>query len=327
MVPKDISSLQRRAIIVNGYATPQITAEQLEQWAEDLTYVSSYSYGFTMEGELVTVNDEAMISEAESSGVAPLMVLTPFDEAGAYSYDLVKKVFTDPVMRDRLINNVVKTATAKGYYGVVFNFGYIAAEDNQQFVITVSKSAARLNRRGMLVIVSIIAGISDEGIDYEALGRAANFIELRTFRWEQSQEPPAAVAPAGKVRGTISQVVSLVDPKFILLGIPNYGYDWALPDERGRTAAETISNAEAESRASRTEAAIQYSDAVQSSHFNYTDRTGTAHEVWFDCERSIRAKLELVNEYDLAGVSIWTVMSPFPAGVRVMREMFTVTKV
>jgi spore germination protein len=222
---------------------------------------------------------------------------------------------------------VVLTASAKDYYGVVFNFGFIADEDNQQFVITVSKSAARLNRRGMLVIVSIISGINDAGIDYEALGRAANFIELRTFRWEQSQEPPMAISPADRIREAISQVSALVDPRFILIGIPNYGYDWTLPYVQGSTAAETISESEAEGRASRTGAAIQYSDTVQAPHFNYTDGTGAAHEVWFEDERSIRAKLELVDEYDLAGVSIWTIMNPFPAWARIMAEMFTVKKV
>jgi spore germination protein len=326
-VREDIGALQRRAIIVNGYAAPQITAEQLARWADNLTYVSYFSYGYNMNGELAAINDENLIRDAKLSGVAPLMVLTPFDESGAYSYDLVREVFTNPVMRDRLINNIVLTATDKNYYGVVFNFGYIATEDNQQFVITVSKSAARLNRRGKLVIVSIVTGINDEGIDYEALGRAANFIELRTFRWEQNQEPPAAIAPIGGIRETVSRIAALVDPRFILLGLPNYGYDWTLPHIQGRTAAETISNAEAEGRASRTGAEIQYDETVQSPHFNYTDGAGAMHEVWFDDARSIRAKLELVNENNLAGVGIWTIMNPFPVGIEVMNELFTVTKV
>ncbi len=324
---EDISTLQRRAIIVNGYAAPQITTEELARWAGNLTYVSFYSYGYSMDGELAPISDESLIRDAFESGVAPLMVLTPFDENGKYSYDLVREVFTNPAMRDRLINNVVLTTTDKNYYGVVFNFGYIATEDNQQFVVTVSKSAARLNRRGKLVIVSIITGINDEGIDYEALGRAANFIELRTFRWEQNQGPPSAVSPIDNVRETVSEITALVDPRFILLGLPNYSYDWELPFVQGRTSAETISNVEAENRASRTGSAIQYDETVQSPHFSYTNGTGAVHEVWFDDERSIRAKLELVNEYKLAGASIWTIMNPFPVGISVINEMFTVTKI
>lgn len=326
-MPGNIIKLQSREIIVNGYAVPQITPEQLTQWADNLTYVSCFSYGYNLDGDLVAISDEDLIREARLSGVAPLMVLTPFGENGEYSYDLVRKVFTDPVMRDRLINNIVLTATEKNYYGVVFNFGYIATEDSQQFVITVSKTAARLNRRGKLVIVTIITGVNDSGIEFEALGRAANFIELRTFRWEQAQGPPAAVCPIDGIRETVSAVSALVDPRFILLALPNYGYDWMLPFVQGRTTAETISNVDAAGRAGRTGAAVKYDETVQSPHFNYTDDTGAAHEVWFDDARSTRAKLELVNEYNLAGVGIWTIMNPFPVGIRVMNELFTIMKV
>jgi spore germination protein len=112
-----------------------------------------------------------------------------------------------------------------------------------------------------------------------------------------------------------------------LLGLPNYGYDWTLPHIQGRTAAETISNIEAANRANRAGTEVQYNETVQSPHFNYTDGNGTMREVWFDDERSTRVKLEVVNEFNLAGVGIWTIMNPFPVGIEVMNELFTVTKV
>ena len=240
-----IGTLQKRTIFVNGYATVDITREQLLQWAGNLTYVSCYSYGFKIDGSLIPADDENLIRYASEGGVAPLLVVTPINESGTYSYELLKEVFTNPRMRDRFINNIVLTVIEKNYYGAVFNFGSIAAEDREQFVITVSKTAARLNRMGALVIVSLITVVNDAGINYESLSRAANFIELRA----------ADVLP--------------LDTGKILLELPNNG-----------------SNAS-----------------------------------------GIRTRLELVDSYDLAGVSIWTIMNPFPAGVEAINEMFTVFKV
>jgi spore germination protein len=238
--------LQKKTIFVNGYATADITQEQLLQWAENLTYVSCYSYGFNIDGSLIPADDENLIRYAFESGVAPLLVITPINESGTYSYALLKEVFTNPRMRDRFINNIFLTVIEKNYYGAVFNFGDIAAEDREEFTITVSKTAARLNRMGALVMVSLITATNDVGIDYVSLNRAANFIELRTFPLERE-----------------------LDPRTILLELPNYGYD-----------------------------------------------AGSLH-----------ARLELVNSYDLAGVSIWTIMNPFPAGIAAINEMFTVFKV
>ncbi len=324
---ENINTTQMKSsIIVNGYATEDITPEMLAQWADDLTYVSYYSYGFNMEGDLIPFNDGNLIQNAYNSGVAPLMVLTPFDENGKYRYELVRTVFTNPVVRDQLINNIVLTVIEKNYFGMVFNFGYIETQDKDQFVITVSKTSARLNRRAALVIVSLVAGVNDAGIDYESLGRAANFLELRTFYWEQALEPPAAISPIDRIREMLSLLTAVVNPRGILLGFTNYGYDWTLPFVQG-VPAQMISHTEAAERARRTRAAVQYNEIVQAPHYNYTNVSGSYHEVWYEDARSIRAKLELVNAFDLAGVSIWTIMNSFPAVLETIRELYTVFKV
>lgn len=325
-MPETIVALQREEIIVNGYATADITQEQLARWAGNLTYVSCYSYGYTMNGDLVPANDTALIANAFSSGVAPLMVLTPFDESGEYSYDLVRILFTDPRTRDRMINNVVLTVTEKNYYGVVFNFGYIAGEDSDEFVVTVAKTAARLNRRGALVIVSLSPRVNDAGIDYESLSRAANFLEVKPFYWEQAGEPPSAVSPIDRAREMLAFIVAMTDPRTILLGLSNYGFDWEIPFVR-ESPGEMIFHVEAEDRAVRMGADVQFHEALQSPYYHYVNETGSQHEVWYEDARSTRVKLELVGEFGLAGVSIWTIMSPFPAATQALNELYTVKKV
>lgn len=327
MTAKNVTSLQKKTVIVNGYATADLTKETLAQWADSLTYVSYYSYGFTMEGDLIPLNDEKLIQDAKANGLAPMMVLTPVNASGEYSYDLVKIVFENPVVRDRLINNIVLTVLERDYYGVVFNFGYIATEDKEEFVMTVSKSAARLNRLAALTIVSLMPGINDKGIDYRALSNAANFLEFRSFRWEQVYEPPMPIAPINVLRGMLQFYLPLVDPSKVLLAIPNYAFDWALPFVPWQTTAEILSNKEAVERANQMNATIHYDDALQTPYYNYFNESGTEHIVWFDDQRSITAKIQLVNEFNIAGISIWTVMFPFPAGTKAINESFIVFKV
>jgi len=210
---------------------------------------------------------------------------------------------------------------------VVFNLGYIAPEDKDQFIITVSKTSARLNRRGALVIVSIVPGVNDEGIEYESLGQAANLVELRTFQWEGIYGPPTAIASVEIVQELLSLIITRIDSHKILMGLPNYGLDWTLPHVPGETVAQMISNIEAAELAERTDAVIQYDEIAHAHHYQYTDRLGSIHEVWFDDVRSTGVKLELVNQFDLAGISIWTIMNPFPAGIQLLNEMYTVYKV
>jgi spore germination protein len=110
------------------------------------------------------------------------------------------------------------------------------------------------------------------------------------------------------------------------MGIPNYGYDWVLPYVRG-TKATTFSNVEAVARAAQNNAEIKFDTAAQSPYYNYYDEQKRQHIVWFEDARSIAAKLNLVEEYHLAGISYWTIELPFPQNLVVLNSMYNVKKV
>ncbi len=109
-------------------------------------------------------------------------------------------------------------------------------------------------------------------------------------------------------------------------GMPNYGYDWTLPYRPG-SAAESLSNPEAARRAAQMNAAIQYSPTSQAPYYYYQDKSGARHEVWFDDARSVEARLRLVSDYDLGGVSYWTVNEPFPQTWLVLQSRYDIEKV
>lgn len=123
-----------------------------------------------------------------------------------------------------------------------------------------------------------------------------------------------AVAPINQVRRVVEYAVTQIPAAKIDLGIPNYGYDWPLPFERGVTQAKTIGNVEAIRIAIEQEATIQFDNLSQSPFFTYLDReSGISHEVWFEDVRSLQAKFDLINEFNLRGCGYWQIMQFFRA--------------
>jgi Predicted glycosyl hydrolase len=149
---------------------------------------------------------------------------------------------------------------------------------------------------------------------------------LMTYEWGYLAGPPQAVAPLNLVRKVLDYAVTVIPPNKILMGIPNYGYDWVLPYVRG-TLAQTFSNIEAVNRAFRNHAEIRYDETAQSPYYNYYDDRKRQHIVWFEDARSIQQKLLLVNEYKLAGVSYWTMERPFIQNLLVLNAMYDIKKV
>ena len=122
----------------------------------------------------------------------------------------------------------------------------------------------------------------------------------------------------------LDYAVTEIPPEKILMGMPNYGYDWTLPYMRG-TAAHSIGLAQAAELAVRTGSEIQYDELAQTPFFNYTEN-GARHVVWFDDPRSITAKLGLINEYGLAGASWWTVNRCYVPNWLITQNLFDIVK-
>lgn len=311
----------RRFLAVNGYAYPFIREWTLDQTLPYLTSLSVFSYGFTMEGVLIPpiLPDQWMIERAEQYGVNPILTLTPLDESGRFNNRLISAIVTDEVVRNTLIQQLLVTLYSKGFAGVDVDFEYILAEDRDAFTEFVQILTETLNNEGFEVSVALAPktsssqqGLLYEGKDYRGLGEAANHVLLMTYEWGYTYGPPMAVAPINKVREVVEYALTEIPPTKIDLGIPNYGYDWALPYIRGNTRARTIGNIEAVQLAITQGVPISFDETAQSPYFQYTEGE-ILHEVWFEDVRSVNAKFDLVEEFALRGVGYWQIMQLFRA--------------
>lgn len=124
----------------------------------------------------------------------------------------------------------------------------------------------------------------------------------------------------------VAYAVTEIDPAKLLLGIPNYGYDWTLPYEKGVTAARSLGNEEAVKLAARYGAEIRFDSVAASPYFEYTDEGGAAHVVWFEDVRSILGKLNLMDEYGLRGAGYWNVMRPFAQNFALLGALYDIEK-
>ena len=149
---------------------------------------------------------------------------------------------------------------------------------------------------------------------------------LMTYEWGYTYGPPMAVAPINQVRRVVEYALTEIPADKIDLGIPNYGYDWPLPYERGVTKATTIGNVQAVRIAVEQGAEIRFNELAESPYFNYVSDDGVEHEVWFEDVRSMQAKFNLIREYDLRGCGYWQIMQWFRANWLLLQNQFYILK-
>lgn len=323
-----------RFVVTNGYAYPFINQWVLNQTLPYLSRLSVFSYGFSMEGELIPpmVDDSYMIQAALINGTAPFLTLTPFDASGRFNNNLISAVINHPVTKRTLIENLTSTVLEKGFQGVDIDFEYILPQDRIVFADFVRDVRSAINQLGYPVTVALAPKTSDdqpgllyEGKDYALLGEAADEVLLMTYEWGYTYSQPMAVAPINNVRQVVEYALTRIPNEKINLGIPNYGYDWPLPYEKGVTRATTIGNVEAITIAANNGAEIQFDETAMSPFFTYTNN-GIAHEVWFEDVRSMQAKFNLVKEYQLHGMGYWQIMRLFRANWLLLADRFLIDK-
>lgn len=324
----------RRNAVIRGFAYPFISRYVLSQSLPAMSELAVFSYGFTTDGELVypALDDSELIQITYDYGAIPILTLTPFGPDGQFNNELISALINNSVAVENLINNLLAVMSYKGYLGLDIDFEFIKAEDRQAFVDFVALMTERMNANGYEVSVDLAPktsatqqGLLYEGKDYAALGAVANSVLVMTYEWGYTYSAPMAVAPIDKVRQVIDYAITEIPSEKINMGIPNYGYDWPLPYERGVTRARTIGNVEAVQTAIQYGSQIFYDEVAQTPYFNYATN-GVEHEVWFEDARSLQAKMNLVYEYNLRGISYWQIMQLFRVNWLLIENNFIVRK-
>ncbi len=316
----------------NGFVFPNTPTEVLRETLPYLTYVSIFSYQVRPDGTLIAIPDERVIELAKEYRVAPLLTLTNIEEDGGFSGEITNAVFTNPVAKQQLISSTLSTMQQKGYYGVVVDFEYVFPEDRENYNQFLREFTAVMHENGYIVMTAVAPKISDEMVgtlyeahDYKAHGEIVDYVIIMTYEWGYTFGPPLPVAPINSVKEVLDYAVTVIPRSKILMGVPNYGYDWNLPYKEGN-AARPVTNVGAVDLAREKGSFIQYDARAQAPYFNYWTQTNQ-HIVWFEDARSIDAKLRLVNQYGLAGVSYWNLNRFFPQNWLVQESLYNTIKV
>ncbi|WP_085524516.1 LysM peptidoglycan-binding domain-containing protein [Tuberibacillus sp. Marseille-P3662] len=328
----EIPEAKDPVIETNAYITTTGEDAQnlVRQVAPHLTYLSPFSYGIKADGSLLPLNDQTLLQTAITEQIAPLLVLTNFND-GSFSSDLAQTILNNQDIQETLITNILNAMAEKGYRGLNIDFEYVYQDDREQYNQFLRHVVSRLHEHGYLVSTALAPkesadqeGLLYEAHDYAAHGEIVDFVVLMTYEWGWAGGRPWAIAPVNKVRQVLDYAVTVIPPEKILMGMPNYGRDWQLPYVSGETVAKTISPQEALSLAARYNASIQYHAEYQAPYFRYTDDQNNVHEVWFEDARSAQAKFDLVKDYHLRGISYWVLGHSFPQNWLLLEDNFDI---
>ena len=316
---------------VGGYAYGSIDRALLRSILPYLSELTPFTYGIDRDGMLLSPGAEELVSFAAAYGVETMLHLSTVTETGTFSNGRASLILGNPALRQQLIDQLLAEVRGHGYAGVDVDFEFINPEESTQYAAFVAQLRQTMNAAGYRVTVALAPKTSAnqkgqlyEGHNYALLSAAANHVFLMAYEWGYLYGPPMAVAPLPNVRRVVEYALTEMAADKIILGIPNYGYDWTLPFVQGQSRARSISNEEAVALARRYGAEILFDETASAPWFRYRDEADTIHEVWFEDARSMGARLRLAAEYGMYGVGYWNLDRPFAQNWLMVNELYNI---
>ncbi len=152
--------------------------------------------------------------------------------------------------------------------------------------------------------------------DYAALAKYADYLMIMAYdeHWETGS--PGPVASITFAQRSIEYALKYAPAEKLVLGIPFYGRVWS---EDGNFNGNGVSIRTLEKLLDEYDAEITYSETEQSPKAEFTVHPGDKvysingkkltpgkYTVWFEDERSLESKIQLIHQYDIKGLGSWT---------------------
>ena len=318
-------------MLVNGYCYPNISGGVLGDILPLMSMICVFSAQVDAEGNVTPMqNDERVVNAAKTAKARSMLVITNLDDSG-FNPEIARAVLLSAEKQEKVLRQAMAIIKQKGYGGLDVDFENVPRDAREGLNEFLARAQAALHAEQLLLSSAVPpltqdnqTGLLFEGFDFTAQGKYNDYVTLMTYEWGHQGGPPRAVAPLNEVHRAVEYAISRMPREKILMGIPNYGYDWKIPYQPG-TRATTISNVGGVNIARREGAAINFDIPAQTPWFRY-EADGQRHEVWFEDARSINAKLGLAVAMGIGGVSYWSVNTMFPQNWTLVDELVKVRK-
>ena len=305
--------------------------DSYESFIKNLRHISMVcpqTFLISREGVLSGSVDRRVIDSAKKYKiqVVPLIVNSGF------TAPLLHQVVTNPVARKRSIQMMLEYAKMYQLDGWQFDLEGLHLSDKDSFTSYYKETAAALHAAGLTLSAAVVHQVERvggttpyhnflfeswrAGYDLKQMASHGEFLSIMSYDQHTRRTPPGPVAGYTWVERVIQFLLSEgVPPEKISMGVPSYSVRW-FPDyteERGGFSnGQQIPYKAVQHYLAKNNATVQW-DEKGKCHYAVWDNDGVNEYMYIEDARSLQAKLQLLKQYKLRGISVWALGREDPA--------------
>jgi spore germination protein YaaH len=214
--------------------------------------------------------------------------------------------------QDDIIDYMIEEAKKYDFKGWQFDFENLNHLDRDLYSAFVAKTYARLKAEDLEFSVAVIPRNNpydplsidqdwSSGYDFKTIAANSDFLSLMSYDDPYSVGPVASLPFTQKI---LDYMLTQAPAEKLSLGIPLYCWKW---DNQINMKVGSLTHKLALKEYNKGKNKHkEYDKKLGAESFNYTYKK-TDYSIWCENDDSIKAKLDLIEQYNLRGFSAWAI--------------------
>jgi cellulose synthase/poly-beta-1,6-N-acetylglucosamine synthase-like glycosyltransferase/spore germination protein YaaH/peptidoglycan/xylan/chitin deacetylase (PgdA/CDA1 family) len=222
------------------------------------------------------------------------------------------QMLANPTARAKLANALEQYADAEHNPGIVVDFESLPQSSEKDFQGFIHDLSTALHNRGLKLMVALPA--ADWSYDYKYFASQADAIILMNYDFHWSTSIAGPVAPEEWFEQNIENILKIVPPDKIIMGIANYGYDWpAKTPKDPHPVAQAVSFQQGVVTADEAGSDVTYDPDTFNLHYSYEDENDRLHTVWMLDAVTAYNQIRASERAGVKGTAMWRLGTEDPS--------------
>ena len=231
-------------------------------------------------------------------------------EAANESLDITSEIMNSYTKRQELIEDIIGYCVEYDLDGVNIDFENMKQEDSDMYSRFIIELTPRLKEIGLVTSVDVTAPDGSETwsmcFDRNVIGDVADYIVFMAYdQYGVSSTKPGTTAGYNWVELSLNKFLTTeeIEPEKIILAVPLYTRVWTTNSNGELVSNPTIAMKNIDS-AIPDGVEKQWDDELKQNYVEYAVGDNT-RQIWIEDIDSLKAKVSLITENNLAGVASW----------------------
>ncbi|MDO5340135.1 MAG: glycosyl hydrolase family 18 protein [Eubacteriales bacterium] len=249
-------------------------------------------------GNMSSYASSDFVNKMHQRGIDVWALVSDFDTNVDFT-----KLYSSKAARTNMVNKLVGEAKSYGFDGINLDYENIKSAYAKDYLQFVRELSVACERNGLV--------LSTDNYKPEAYNRCYNlkeqsrfvdYVIVMAYDEHYAGTNAGSVASLPFVKEAVEDTVALVGQEHVIAGIPFYTRIWTTAD--GKTTSRAVGMQAAIDQLNSDGQVALWNDDCGQYVASYTVGSST-RQIWFEEEKSIEAKMQVIQNENTAGVACW----------------------